>query len=152
MKVYLAARFSRLPELAGYRAELAELGIEVTSRWLDGGHEWVGTPDDEIPVPELRRRAEEDIDDLLAADVVVCFTEPSRSGPARGGRHVEFGYAYARGKRTVCVGHIENVFYALVGVRFAETWEQARAWLVALARGDDQDAPSAPHDARSATE
>ena len=53
MRVYLAARFSRFDELNRYREELTDVGIAVTSRWLDGGHEWVGTPDDEIPVDEL---------------------------------------------------------------------------------------------------
>lgn len=128
MLVYLAARFSRFDELNRYREELAELGIEVSSRWLDGGHEWVGTPDDEIPVDELRRFAMEDIDDILASDLLVCFTEPPKSGPARGGRHVEFGIALALGKPILCVGYIENVFYSLPSVLFASTWDHALAW------------------------
>ena len=39
MKYYLAARYSRRLELCGYRADLAGLGIEVTSRWLSGSHQ-----------------------------------------------------------------------------------------------------------------
>lgn len=134
MRVYLAARFSRLPELVSYRAELAELGVEVAARWLNGGHEWVGTPDDEIPVAELRRFAVEDIADIDSSDVVVCFTEPSRSGPARGGRHFEAGYAYAKGMTMLCVGDVENVFYALDGIARFPDWPAARAALVGLAR------------------
>ena len=133
MRVYLADRFSRFAELNGYRAELAAVGIEVTSRWLDGGHEWVGVPDDEIPVDQLQRFALEDIEDIHQAQVVVCFTEPSRSGPARGGRHFEAGYAYARGKTVVCVGHVENVFYALPKVPFFPDWESARTYLERVA-------------------
>lgn len=125
MKVYLAARFSRRDELNRYRTELEAEGITVTSRWLLGGHEWVGTPDEAIPRPKLAQFAVEDLADLMAADVVVCFTESPRSGPARGGRHTEFGYALAKGKPVVCVGHIENVFYALPDVLYVESWEAA---------------------------
>lgn len=37
--VYLAARYSRRLELCGYRAQLAEHGIEVPARWLNGSHQ-----------------------------------------------------------------------------------------------------------------
>ena len=129
MKLYLAARFSRLPELLGYKAELEADGFVVTSRWLLGGHEWVGTADEDIPVSELVRFAQDDLEDIDAADVIVCFTESPRSGPARGGRHVEAGYALAKGMPIIVVGHRENVFYCLPDVDFAETWEEAREWL-----------------------
>jgi hypothetical protein len=130
MKVYLAARFSRLPELVSYASELEVEGIEVTSRWIRGGHEWVGTPDEEIPVPRLARFALDDLDDIEAADVLVCFTESPRSGPARGGRHVDFGYALARNMPIIVVGHRENVFYCLDNVLFCETWDAALQTLV----------------------
>ena len=125
MKVYLAARFSRRDELNGYRAELEALGIDVTSRWLRGGHEWTGTRDHEIPCGDQARFATEDLEDIDAADVVVCFTEPSGSGPARGGRHVEMGYAIAREKVVMVVGHRENVFCCLPQVAYAIGWEYA---------------------------
>lgn len=130
MKVYLAARFSRLPELLGYKAELEASGITVTSRWLLGGHEWVGTPDEEIPVEHNARFAQDDIDDINAADVIVCFTESPRSGPARGGRHVEMGYAIAKGMPILTVGYRENVFYCLPSIAFADTWDEAKQYLL----------------------
>lgn len=126
MKLYLAARFSRLPELLGYKAELEADGFEVTSRWLLGGHEYVGTPDEEMPVEFSSHCAAIDIEDIDRADLIVCFTEAPRSGPARGGRHVEFGYALARGMPTLIVGHRENVFYCLPEVDFAPDWPSAR--------------------------
>lgn len=97
----------------------------MSSRWLRGGHEWVGTADDEIPVQHLARFATEDLEDIDAADVLVCFTEPPRTGPARGGRHVEMGYALAKGKPIICVGHRENVFYCLPHLFFCDQWEDA---------------------------
>jgi len=146
VKLYFAARFSRLPELVRFRDELTAAApgygaeIEVNSRWLLGGHEWVGTADDDIPVDRLAEFARDDIEDLMAADAMVCFTESPRSGPARGGRHVEFGYALAMGKRIIVVGYRENVFYCLPGVEFYPTWEDARARLLADA-GNRAEAP-----------
>lgn len=125
MRVYLASRFSRLPELLAHKAELEEHGIQITSRWLLGGHEWVGTSDEEIPVARNHIFATEDLEDITNADVVVCFTESARSGPARGGRHFEAGYAYAIGKPIVVVGYRENVFYCLASMCFAEDWDHA---------------------------
>ena len=138
MRLYLAARFSRFDELNRYRDELATAGIEVTSRWLNGGHEWVGTSDEDIPVEENARFAAEDLEDLRAADLLVCFTEPSRSGPARGGRHVEFGYALAFGIPIACVGHRENVFYCLPEITFFPEWSEARDFLLNAAKAQQE--------------
>lgn len=132
MKVYLASRFSRGPELLGYRADLERYGIEVTSRWLLGGHEWAGTDDEALPIDVGERFATEDINDLVVADVVICFTEEPRSGASRGGRHVEFGYALAAELTIIVVGPRENVFYCLPEVHHHETWETALAEVVRL--------------------
>lgn len=121
-KVYLAARFARINEIAGYAAELEASGIEVSSRWLRGGHEWSGAPNGDITVDHLARFAIEDLEDIDAADIIVCFTEPAGTGPARGGRHTEFGYALAKGMPIVVVGYRENVFYCLPQVIFAHEW------------------------------
>ena len=129
LRVYLAARFSRQDELNRYRAELAKDGIEVTSRWLAGAHEWAGMADDDIPSDELARFAAEDLEDIDRAYAVVCFTEPPRTGPTRGGRHVEMGYALASKTPVLCVGHRENIFCYLPEVDFVETWDEAREWL-----------------------
>lgn len=131
LKVYLAARFSRFDELNVYKAGLAKLDVEVTSRWLNGGHEWVGTDDDVIPVERNAEFAQEDLDDVDEADVLICFTESARSGPARGGRHVEFGWALAKQKPIIVVGHRENVFYCLPQVQYCATWGEALEYLQA---------------------
>lgn len=129
-KVYLAGRFSRLPELVAIADELEATGlITVTSRWLRGGHEWVGTPDEEIPLEQSARFAAEDIEDIDAADLIVCFTESPGSGPARGGRHVEAGYALAKGIPILVIKHRENVFYCLPSLLFASEWSEA-TWMV----------------------
>lgn len=136
MKVYLAARFSRALEMVEHKAALEPHGIKVTSRWFLGGHEWVGTDDDALPLDVGRSFATDDIVDIDAADVIVCFTEEPRSGASRGGRHVEFGYALATGKDIIVVGHRENVFYCLPQVEFFPHWFDALCALVTRARSE----------------
>lgn len=131
MKVYLASRFSRAPEMVGCKAELAAHGIAVTSRWFLGGHEWVGTDDDALPVAVGARFAKDDLEDIQAADLIVCFTEAPRSGPSRGGRHVEMGYALGVGLPILVCGPLENVFYCLPEVHAAPDWASALRFLVA---------------------
>lgn len=135
MKIYLAARYSRRLELCEYRERLQELGHVVTSRWLNGGHQIaemrVSDQGAEAPHDDRIRFALEDWDDLMAADCCISFTEPSRTGPTRGGRHVEFGGAIAAGKRVIVVGHHENVFHCLPQVEFFETFENVPPSLAA---------------------
>ena len=139
MKIYLAARFSRLQELNWYAGEAEVAGLTVTSRWLRGDHEWVGTADDDIPADHLARFATEDLEDLDAADVMVCFTEIPRSAPNRGGRHIEAGYAIARRKPVIVVGPIENVFYALPQITRVATWDEALHVLLNTTAGTPQE-------------
>ena len=55
--------------------------------------------------------ATDDLEDVLAAEVLMAFTEEPRSGNSRGGRHVELGIALGTGRhRIVIVGPRENVF------------------------------------------
>src|SRR6266567_4784608 len=115
MKIYLAARYSRLPEMQTYRDQLEGAGHKVTSRWVNGDHQ---VKDTTMSPAEACRFAQEDWEDLLVADMVISFTEPSRSGHSRGGRHVEHGIALALRKRVVVVGHRENVFHCLPEVAF----------------------------------
>ena len=69
------------------------------------------------------RFAQEDFEDVAAADTVVCFLEPGGGGS--GGRHVEFGMALAWGKRTIVVGEPEHLFHTLPSVEAYPTWPQA---------------------------
>lgn len=81
---YLAARYIRREELVRYKEDLEAAGHTVTSRWLAGDHQWDssgsvvrdyeagGNP------PDAVRFAQEDVEDLLAADVVLSFTETPR--------------------------------------------------------------------------
>ena len=147
MKIYLSARFARQAELRVYRSELTAMGHTVTSRWLDEetlNDDGISLPGCwTFPVPEI---AENELDDLYAADCLVAFTEPPRVGPMRGGRHVEFGIALGMkieggrqcdgcGKRLrlIVVGYRENPFHCLDSVAFFPTWAEAKRYLASLA-------------------
>ena len=130
--IYLAARYSRLDELNRYARQLRALGHRVEARWLLGAHQIhdgvlaVETAEDEVP-PQGALFAQDDFEDLHAAGLVICFTEPPRSNASRGGRHVEFGIALGLGKPCWLVGPRENVFYCLPQVRRFRTWEECKA-------------------------
>lgn len=123
MKIYLCSRYSRRDEMREVRAVLARAGHEVTSRWLDT--EWNETEREgqvysSAAPPEYRQQyAVADLEDVAAADCLIAFTEPPRSG-GRGGRHVEFGAALALGKRVVAIGFRENLFCHHPAVEFFE--------------------------------
>lgn len=120
-RIYLAARYGRRQELLAYAGLLERDGHTITSLWLDGRHE--GRADADY--------AREDLDDLDDANTLLSFTEqPSPiQGRARGGRHVEFGYALARHLDLLLVGPREHCFHALWNVHQFDTFEAARTWL-----------------------
>lgn len=115
MKIYLAARYSRNPEMREHRDALEAAGHVVTSRWIDqhGGElEESFTPERLDRDPDFCGRfALVDVEDLEGADMVVSFT--GNGGGGKGGRHVEFGLAAALKKRLVLIGPRENVFHCL---------------------------------------
>ena len=130
MNIYLASRYSRIDELNRYKQQLEKLGQSVTSRWLKGEHQIHGadafqsTRKTELDSPEKAALfAKDDVEDLAAADVVICFTEKPRAESTRGGRHVEFGMALALNKRLIVIGPRENVFHCLPEVEHWETWD-----------------------------
>ena len=120
MKIYLAARYSRMEELRGYAGELVAAGHVITARWIRGGN---GIPETAVVDMESQRFALEDFRDLQVADAVISWTEPPRvESTARGGRHVEFGLALAMGKRLLVVGPRENLFHTMPNVRQFDEW------------------------------
>ncbi len=68
--------------------------------------------------------AQEDMDDVQAADALIAFTEPRR-GEGAGGRHVELGMALAWGKRLLVVGPREHLFHTLPSIEAYPTWTDA---------------------------
>lgn len=105
LRVYLAAKFARRDEMRMMARWMELLGYVVTSRWLE-------VEEDQLHSPHGPEWATNDVEDVLAADVLVFLSEPEGSaGAGRGGRHVEFGVALGAGKKIIVVGQIENIFH-----------------------------------------
>lgn len=100
------------------REKLHRIGHTVTSRWINGEHELLEGRD----CAEMARFAQEDIEDLRKADMVLYFV-PDSSHRQRGGRHVEFGIALALDIPIKVIGPKENVFHWLPQVRHFATLE-----------------------------
>lgn len=116
VSIYLAAKYARREEMENIAIKLMnEYGYDITARWVFGGEE--GKTDEEIAVFDL--------EDLDEADTIISFTEPA-DVYTTGGRHVEFGYAIAKGKRTILIGPRENVFYHFPTVERFDTLDD---WL-----------------------
>lgn len=100
MKTYLAARFPRREEMENLVPFFADLGFDITARWVFGGEE--GLTRAEI--------ADLDLEDVENAECIILFTEKYGTPQPGGGRFVEFGYALAQGLRAIVIGDYENVF------------------------------------------
>ena len=123
MKIYLASRYSRHPEMRGVRDVLTVMGHEITSRWIDmhgGKYPSSFTSDILNADPEYcGKLGQHDIEDVAAADTCISFTGGIGG---KGGRHVEFGYALALGKRLIVVGPREHIFHTLPEVEHHIDW------------------------------
>lgn len=127
-KVYLASRFSSRFALQPMRDYLLAYGYEVTSRWISEPHEVTQEDRETLAAEECQeleqKFAIEDWEDVRRADILLFFLHSSRS-ESRGGRHVEFGMAYALGKKCVLIGtEMENIFHYLPGVFYCASVEK----------------------------
>jgi Nucleoside 2-deoxyribosyltransferase len=126
MKFYLAARYSRHPEMQGVRDVLHAMGHTVTSRWIDqhGGNELESRTHEQLNTDPNACTifARHDVEDIDAADAIIFFS--SAGDPGKGGRFVEWGYALAKGKRMILVGSRENVFHTLPQTEHYESWSR----------------------------
>ena len=125
----------RRDELRRYRADLQEMGHEVTSSWLDTEFEETQRPPgvpSAAPPEERALHAHRDLEDLASAVLCISFTEPTKSKASRGGRHVEMGVALGKGLECWVVGPRENVFHYLENIRNYASWESALRGLRAL--------------------
>ena len=123
---YVSARFGRQAEARRVADSITELtGWRSNSRWLDD------TPENDVAIHRhlslSALAARSDFDDIARSDFVVCLTEavdpvlfrdPTGeplvpASAARGGRHVEVGFAIAKGIPVFTIGPRENLFHAL---------------------------------------
>jgi hypothetical protein len=139
MKLALVARFGRRAEMKSAAGVLAAAGHEVTSLWpwADpmAGVEAIGVPRSVDISQERARVAALNLEQIWQSEVALVFTEPDPAlgqagahwsplvpgSAARGGRHVEYGYALALAelgvlRAVVVVGPAEHQFYSLADV------------------------------------
>lgn len=115
MKVYLAGAYAAREQLKEIAGVFEAAGHRVTSRWLEATHEiapgTVGVaPDHDDQL--VYQHASEDFQDIRKAEALVVFVPgPGVLMGNTGGRHVETGFALARGKIVVVVGVAENIFH-----------------------------------------
>lgn len=124
MRIYLAAKYSRHPEMRAVRDLLENShGHVVTSRWIEGNHDITS---DANADSERQRFAIEDFMDMRDAGLLLWFSEPEKiEGRNRGGRHVEFGMALAYHIPVIVIGRKENVFHWLPGVAHVPSLAEA---------------------------
>jgi hypothetical protein len=102
VKIYLAAPYGEMQRMHDWASRLEAVGHTITARWIYGNEEGM----------TLHDAAQMDIDDVDAADAVVSMVLPKGTLFSSGGRHVEFGYGFARNKLMIIVSdHAENIFH-----------------------------------------
>jgi nucleoside 2-deoxyribosyltransferase len=110
LSVYLASRHEDRDDIIRVRKALVKNGINVTSRWLlEGGVLKTNVVENERE--GSMHVLTNDLEDINIADAVVVFSPKKAFGNSTGGRHVEFGYSLAMGKKLILVGFRENVFH-----------------------------------------
>ena len=72
-----------------------------------------------------QRCADEDLEDVARADLLMLFADPPKS-VLRGGKFVELGYALAKCSCVWIIGRAENVFGYATGVLRFDTFREAR--------------------------
>lgn len=114
-RLYLAAAWSRQAEIRAVAEDLNQLpGIEVAARWLY--EEPIPPTLHDSELDEFRQnRAQEDVEDVRAAHMLVRFTDDLNrpivpSGLATGSRMFEMGLAYAWKKVIIVVGGTQPIF------------------------------------------
>jgi len=109
VRIYLAGPWVRRPEVREVAKRLEAAGHILTSRWL---YEHEGNPNDAsgLTSPEayIRLQAEEDVNDVLDADVFIVLNLEKSEGKA-----FEMGIAYMTGRPIISVGKRFNIFCSL---------------------------------------
>ena len=137
MRVYLAAAWSRKDEIKKIADDLIELGVNVQARWLE---EPTTSPYGIDRSTFMRERAEIDVDDVLACDILVRFsdnlcTATVPSGLATGARMFETGLAWSLRKKIIVVGGFQCVFDYLGDVRHVPDVLALKTYFIMQQRG-----------------
>lgn len=128
-RIYLAGRYSDKELITERATDLARAGHKIVSRWIAEPHP-PQTQLSDITTGELVAYANIDITDIHRCDTFLFFSVDPLVPTHRGGRHVEFGYALALGKRIVVFGPKENIFHYIPNeVMHYDRWDSLVAYL-----------------------
>lgn len=127
MKIYLASMYNQKPKMQRYAQQLRGLDIEVTASWLSEPH-GPKTQLSDVHPDQLGVYAHKDLFDVGRSDLLIFFSQKPTKKTARGGRHVEFGFALAKRIPILVVGPRENIFHYLdwENLRSVKTWRDAK--------------------------
>jgi hypothetical protein len=117
-KFYIASSFPRRAFAAELANRLMQRGFVCTARWI---HDFESRGYENGVEGMSAGLPEKDEADVRAADFLVILTGDTLT---RGGRHTEMGIAIALGKRTFCVGPMEQVFHRHPLVTMAKDEEE----------------------------
>lgn len=152
LKVYLAAPYVARDAIRVYADELCLIGMHCTSSWLSEdvaiNKGTIGAAVEQAE-DQVKGHVRKDFADIDRADVLVVFTGEvirlmalvnmtDQGSLHTGGRHVETGYALAKGKPAIVIGPAENVFHRGACIR-AENWHRAVLELIKLANAMPRD-------------
>ncbi len=114
-KIYIATLYSERLLAMAFADQLRAEGHKIVSSWVYGGEE--GKTREEIALL--------DYNDVKSCTTLILLTKPRGTQHSGGGRHVEFGMAYALGKRCIIIGEKEHVFCHLPNITQCHTIWQA---------------------------
>lgn len=154
MRAYIAAPYAAREQIKRYATELDQIGYQVTSRWLDEPHDINPTTTGAalaLSDTEANTAARNDLDDIDGSDIFVVITARECTGleaqrSTSGGRHVETGYALARGISVIVVGDPENIFHRMQLVTGVDDWHDAVIELSARLVAHERNRPRPAHD------
>lgn len=119
MRVYLAGPWAARKSLvAEARGELRSAGFIVDCRWID----FYEAAEDESHEAVVKREAENDLDDIEAADALLVYNP---GGLISEGKAFEQSWAYSIGMPVIIVGPYTNVFQRLDGITRVDTLPEA---------------------------
>ena len=123
MSIYVAGKYTSKDRLAVIRQRLRQMGLVVTSSWLDEIYE--SDHDGRVTDDIRKENAMRDFVEVRLADTFLLDTFDES---ATGGREVELGMALTRGITCFRVGPYRNVFHTLVDNSF-DSWDECIEWI-----------------------
>jgi nucleoside 2-deoxyribosyltransferase len=106
----------------GGPGELKEMAKAIAQALRDKGHVISSTWHD-VDDPEAEETALRDFSQIEDAEEFILLNPAEWAHKGTGGRHVEFGYAVARGKDMIVLGSRTNIFHRIETIRVVEQLE-----------------------------